>query len=209
MLQFILFGDLDIPPVRNLHLAHKLLNNRKRMVVLIVHKNRQVYVRKLVLVRAIFHFGTRTAGGIHSGEGLHPVGRHLDVGDLLQDTVRREDDRAIAVVDQLGFRLRDLCWEGLQGVCQHVKDLQGSRLGGSQRRAQRNGVEASAVRGFGGEIDGLHQERYVHLLLPLPLGPGRLDDGEMLGLHGRECNENVRRIGAGGWVMDLVAEGGV
>jgi hypothetical protein len=94
-------------------------------------------------------------------------------------------------------------------VCQHVEDLHGSRLGGSQGRAQRNGVEASAVRGIGGEIDGLHRKWHVHLLLALPLGPGRLDDGEVLGLQGRERDENVRRIRASGWVMDLVAKGGV
>jgi hypothetical protein len=94
-------------------------------------------------------------------------------------------------------------------VCQHVEDLHGSRLGGSQGRAQGNGVEASAVRSIGSEINGLHRKWHVHLLLALSLGPGRLDDGEVLGLQGRERDENVRRIRASGWVMDLVAKGGV
>jgi hypothetical protein len=31
----------------------------------------------------------------------------------------------------------------------------------------------------------------------------------VLGLQGRERDENVRRIRASGWVMDLVAKGGV
>jgi hypothetical protein len=34
MLQFIMFSDLDISPMRNLHLAYKYLDNSKRTVIL-------------------------------------------------------------------------------------------------------------------------------------------------------------------------------
>lgn len=55
----------------------------------------------------------------------------------------------------------------------------------------RTRPKADTIRGSGGKVGRCYGERVLGLLLVLALAPGCLNNGEVLGLGGRERNEDV------------------